>query len=48
MTLGAWVKGFQAYWNVAIPAALPSFVSGMKLGWAFAWRGLMAGVMLSF
>ena len=27
---------------VALPAALPYVVSGMKQGWAFAWRSLMA------
>ena len=28
------------------PAALPSIVTGMKMGWAFAWRSLMAGELL--
>jgi NitT/TauT family transport system permease protein len=27
---------------VILPAALPFFVTGMKQGWAFAWRSLMA------
>ena len=31
------------YRHVMLPAALPSFVGGMKQGWAFAWRSLMAG-----
>jgi len=44
-TMGA--KGIKAYFNVVIPASLPSLVSGLKQGWAFAWRGLMAGEMLS-
>lgn len=44
-TLGA--KGLKGYWNVVLPAALPELLSGMKQGWAFAWRGLMAGEMLS-
>lgn len=44
-TLGA--KGFKTYWNVIIPASLPSVISGMKQGWSFAWRALMAGEMLS-
>ncbi|MEQ8196964.1 MAG: ABC transporter permease [Clostridiaceae bacterium] len=44
-TMGA--RGFKLYWNVVIPAALPSIVAGMKQGWSFAWRGLMAGEMLS-
>jgi len=31
---------------VILPAALPSYVSGLKQGWAFAWRSLMAGELL--
>ena len=27
---------------VILPASLPFLVSGMKQGWAFAWRSLMA------
>jgi len=29
-----------------LPSALPSIVTGMKLGWSFAWRSLMAGELL--
>lgn len=43
-TLGA--SGLKAYWNVIIPASLPSVISGLKQGWSFAWRALMAGEML--
>jgi len=32
--------------HVTIPGALPSFVSGLKQGWAFAWRSLLAGELL--
>jgi NitT/TauT family transport system permease protein len=42
--LGA--KGPSLYRHVIVPAALPSFVSGLKQGWAFAWRSLMAGELL--
>jgi NitT/TauT family transport system permease protein len=42
--LGA--RGFTAYRYVVLPAAFPSFLSGMKQGWAFAWRSLMAGELL--
>jgi NitT/TauT family transport system permease protein len=42
--LGA--KGFTLYRRVVLPAALPGFVGGMKQGWAFAWRSLMAGELL--
>ncbi|MEY2452167.1 MAG: sulfonate transport system permease protein [Acidimicrobiaceae bacterium] len=34
------------YRHVILPAALPGFVAGMKQGWAFAWRSLMAGELL--
>jgi len=38
--------GLQAYRHVVLPAALPSFVDGLKQGWAFAWRSLVAGELL--
>lgn len=40
------VRGFDLYWRVILPAALPSILTGMKLGWSFAWRSLMAGELL--
>jgi len=43
-SLGA--RGFALYRRVIIPAVLPSFVGGLKQGWAFAWRSLMAGELL--
>ena len=43
-TMGA--KGLRRYLYVIFPAALPSIVTGMKQGWSFAWRSLMAGEML--
>lgn len=42
--LGA--RGFAAYRHIIVPAALPGYVAGMKQGWAFAWRSLMAGELL--
>ncbi len=39
-------KGWRLYWHVMLPAALPGIVTGMKLGWSFAWRALMAGELL--
>jgi NitT/TauT family transport system permease protein len=42
--LGA--RGWKLYLWVILPAALPSYVTGMKLGWSFAWRSLMAGELL--
>lgn len=44
-TMGA--KGFTIYRYVTIPASLPSLISGLKQGWSFAWRALMAGEMMS-
>ncbi|AOZ76736.1 sulfate ABC transporter permease [Clostridium pasteurianum] len=44
-TMGA--KGIKLYWNVVLPSALPSIITGMKQGWSFAWRALIAGEMLS-
>lgn len=38
--------GMRTYTAVIFPAALPSIVTGMKTGWAFAWRSLMAGELL--
>jgi sulfonate transport system permease protein len=42
--LGA--RGVAAYRHVILPAALPGFVAGLKQGWAFAWRSLLAGELL--
>jgi len=39
-------RGPQLYLRVLLPAALPSILSGMRLGWTFAWRSLMAGELL--
>jgi NitT/TauT family transport system permease protein len=36
----------RAFRYVVLPAALPSFVGGLKQGWAFAWRSLLAGELL--
>ena len=40
-------RGMRLYREVLLPAALPSIISGAKQGWAFAWRSLMAGELLS-
>jgi len=39
-------SGLSLYRHVVLPAALPSIVSGLKQGWAFAWRSLLAGELL--
>ena len=40
------LKRVALYRHVILPASLPSFIAGMKQGWAFAWRSLMAGELL--
>jgi len=40
-------RGLNLYRYVILPAALPSFVGGLKQGWAFAWRSLMAGEIIN-
>lgn len=40
MTMGS--RRFHTWTQVILPASLPFIVSGMKQGWAFAWRSLMA------
>lgn len=39
-TMGS--KRLHTVLHVLLPGALPSIVSGLKQGWAFAWRSLMA------
>jgi NitT/TauT family transport system permease protein len=39
-------RGLAKFRHVVLPASLPSFVGGLKQGWAFAWRSLMAGELL--
>ena len=41
------VNTFQLYHDVIFPAALPSFIAGLKQGWSFAWRALMSGDVMS-
>jgi NitT/TauT family transport system permease protein len=40
LTMGS--KRLHIWLKVILPASLPFIVSGMKQGWAFAWRSLMA------
>src|SRR5690349_3415315 len=40
------MSGFAKYRHLILPASLPSFISGLKQGWAFSWRSLMAGELL--
>jgi NitT/TauT family transport system permease protein len=40
-------RGLQLYRYVILPAALPGYVGGLKQGWAFAWRSLMAAEIIN-
>ncbi|MEZ0093152.1 ABC transporter permease [Streptacidiphilus sp. EB129] len=44
-TLGA--TGLRGVWFVLLPAALPGYLAGLKQGWAFAWRSLMAAELIA-
>lgn len=44
-TMGAGKR--QMYLNVILPASLPELVTGLKQGWSFAWRALMAGEVMT-
>jgi NitT/TauT family transport system permease protein len=39
-------RRFTAFRSVILPAAMPSFIGGLKQGWAFAWRSLLAGELI--
>lgn len=40
------LTGLRYVWHILIPAALPSILSGLKIGWAFAWRTLIAAELV--
>jgi len=42
--LGA--RRLQLFLHVILPASLPYIVTGLKQGWAFAWRSLISGEMI--
>lgn len=42
--LGA--HGLRLFFFVLLPASLPYIVTGLKQGWAFAWRSLISGEMI--
>lgn len=42
----AGLRGLRYVRHILLPAALPSIISGLKLGWAFAWRTLIASEMV--
>jgi NitT/TauT family transport system permease protein len=40
------LRGVALYRYLILPASLPAYLAGLKQGWAFAWRSLMAGQLL--
>ncbi len=40
------LRRIALYRYLILPASLPAFVAGLRQGWAFAWRSLMAGELL--
>lgn len=40
------LRGLRLVALILIPAALPSILSGLKIGWAFAWRTLIAAELV--
>ncbi|WP_416978292.1 ABC transporter permease [Streptomyces sp. T028] len=44
-TMGA--TGVKGTIHITLPAALPGYVAGLKQGWAFAWRSLMAAEIIA-
>jgi NitT/TauT family transport system permease protein len=44
--LGA--RGVALSLQVVLPAAMPAILNGLKQGWTFAWRSLMAGELLFY
>ncbi|EPD93829.1 ABC transporter permease [Streptomyces albus] len=39
--------GLRGVRHVLLPAALPGYVAGLKQGWAFSWRSLMAAELIA-
>jgi len=40
------LRGIRLVAKVLIPAAVPSILAGLKIGWAFAWRTLIAAELV--
>jgi NitT/TauT family transport system permease protein len=40
------LRRLSLYRHLILPASLPTFVAGLKQGYAFAWHGLLAGELL--
>ncbi|KMO10784.1 ABC transporter permease, partial [Methylobacterium indicum] len=40
------LEGLRYVGQILVPAALPAILSGLKIGWAFAWRTLIAAELV--
>ena len=40
------LRGLQYVALILVPAAFPSILTGLKIGWAFAWRTLIAAELI--
>jgi NitT/TauT family transport system permease protein len=40
------LTGLALVWKILLPAAFPSILAGLKIGWAFAWRTLIAAELV--
>jgi NitT/TauT family transport system permease protein len=40
------LRGIALVWQILLPAAFPSILAGLKIGWAFAWRTLIAAELV--
>lgn len=43
-TMGS--SGFHLFRTIIFPASIPQLISGLRLAWALAWRGVLAGELL--
>jgi NitT/TauT family transport system permease protein len=40
------LRGLRYVAHILVPSALPSLISGLRIGWAFAWRTLIAAELV--
>jgi NitT/TauT family transport system permease protein len=40
-------RGWRLWWLVLLPAARPGYIAGLRQGWSFSWRSLMAAELIT-
>jgi NitT/TauT family transport system permease protein len=40
------LRGLRLVWHILLPSAVPSILTGLRVGWAFAWRTLIAAELV--